>query len=369
MKVLVVAPEVTPSSGGVQRYSAALVRALSEVLGSENVEVHSLIDSSESPIEFDGAFYGASGIRFSFSARLAYRCLIRRPDFIWFTHANLSPLGNWLLRLLGIPYAVSAHGVEVWKIKKHSVRQAVKRAAFVCSVSAFTAGILLRRNLISATQNVLLPNTVDEKRFWFSPEIAGKDSHSNRDTLPFTLLTINRFEQQESYKGYRVVLQAFPEIVAAIPTVRWIVGGTGNDLEPFRAEVERLGFSDRILLPGFIPEKDLPRYYREADLFVMPSVLEGFGIVYLEAMCCGTPCLAGNADGAREPLQNGALGFCVDPYSPKDIASAVISFWKGESSISSLSSEDLRRKSIAKYGSAAFNCRLKRFLTRFFDAR
>ncbi len=370
MKVLIVTPQIEPSSGGIQRYSFALSSALVNLLGAKNIEVHSLLDVSAIELENPTKMFVASGERSPFILRLVARCFAFQPTFIWFTHANLSPLGYYLKTCFGIPYIVSAHGVEVWSAVKPQVGKALRSAKFVCAVSTFTAGVLLRKGKIKTSQLILLPNTVDEKHFtsskslfkqMYSPKNRSKDK-------PFTMLTINRFERQEAYKGYRVVLQAFPEIVASIPHVQWIIGGKGNDLDGFRQAVLNSGLSDHIQLPGFIPESDLPRLYGQADLFVMPSALEGFGIVYLESMCCGTPCLAGNQDGARDPLRNGKVGFCVDPYSPRKIAEAVISYSKGESHISPLSSFQLRQQCIFHYGSTIFHRRLKRILTRFFDA-
>lgn len=356
MKVLIISPQFAPSAGGVQRYSAALASALIDLLGAENCGLHSLLDSS-TPFPCKSPFVGAAGNKLRFAIKLLQRCILDRPKLLWFTHANLAPLGLFINRTLGIPYIVSAHGVEVWKPSRPDIRQALRKARVVCSVSSFTAEQLFRQHLVTANRHFILPNTVDETRFSFADKLK-----QPLEGKPFTLLTINRFERQEEYKGYNVVLQAFPQLAASIPNLRWIVGGTGNDWERFRQEVAISGFRNQIELPGFIAEADLPSLYASADLFVMPSVLEGFGIVYLEAMCCGTPCLAGNRDGARDPLRHGKLGFCVDPYSPDKIAEAIISYWNGESPISCLSSETLRQQSIQKFGTAAFRRRLKRLL-------
>ena len=69
-----------------------------------------------------------------------------------------------------------------------------------------------------------------------------------------------------------------------------------------------LGVGDRVQFLGAVALENLPEIYRSADLFVMPSTGEGFGVVFLEAMACGTPALGFAAAGARDALADGELG-------------------------------------------------------------
>jgi glycosyltransferase involved in cell wall biosynthesis len=81
------------------------------------------------------------------------------------------------------------------------------------------------------------------------------------------------------------------------------------ELEEF---VRRERLEGVVVFTGEIENSKLPTLYRAADVFVMPSSGEGFGIVYLEALACGTPVIAGDSDGARDPLQDGNLGILAD---------------------------------------------------------
>ncbi len=87
------------------------------------------------------------------------------------------------------------------------------------------------------------------------------------------------------------------------------------------AAVARSGFSDKILLPGFVPDEDLPAMYSAATVFVYPSFFEGFGLPPLEAMQCGTPVITGNRTSLPEIL--GDAGVMVDPYDVSSLADAV----------------------------------------------
>src|SRR5690606_28476782 len=72
-----------------------------------------------------------------------------------------------------------------------------------------------------------------------------------------------------------------------------------------------------------IPDADLPGYFDMADIYIMPSTEEGFGIVFIEAMHYGTRVIAGNRDGSVDALQDGALGCLIDPDDADEIYRAV----------------------------------------------
>lgn len=83
------------------------------------------------------------------------------------------------------------------------------------------------------------------------------------------------------------------------------------------------GVLDKIILTGFIPEENLVEYFKTADIYVMPSVKEGFGIVFVEAMYYGLPVIAGNKDGSVDALLNGELGILVDPLNHRQLLDAI----------------------------------------------
>ena len=77
--------------------------------------------------------------------------------------------------------------------------------------------------------------------------------------------------------------------------------------------VEEKNLTNNFILTGYIEDKELTDHYLLADVFVMPSTQEGFGIVFLEALVCGLPVIAGNKDGSVDALLNGKLGKLIDP--------------------------------------------------------
>src|SRR5207248_1608633 len=108
------------------------------------------------------------------------------------------------------------------------------------------------------------------------------------------------------------ILRALPAIRREIPDVRYVLVGEGEDRARIETLVRELNLFGVVILAGGVSPRELADYYNLCDVFAMPSKGEGFGIVYLEALACGKPVLAGNGDGSSEPLQNGKVGLLLD---------------------------------------------------------
>ena len=118
-------------------------------------------------------------------------------------------------------------------------------------------------------------------------------------------------------KGGFVLLEAFKKVREEIPQARLIIIGPNKDIYRIEGEgVESLGnISDR---------KMIEKFYEEASLFVMPSLCEPFGLVFLEAMSYKIPCIAANRDAMPEIIQDGKNGFLVPPGDSQALANRII---------------------------------------------
>jgi glycosyltransferase involved in cell wall biosynthesis len=126
------------------------------------------------------------------------------------------------------------------------------------------------------------------------------------------------------HKNVGTLVRAFARIADQVPHGLVIVGGAfhTNSVGGLEHEVAALGLSDRVWLLGPVPQEDLPALYHLADLCVLASLNEGFGLVLLEAMACGTPVLAARSGGVPEVV--GDAGWLVDdPMDVKGFASAM----------------------------------------------
>ena len=100
-----------------------------------------------------------------------------------------------------------------------------------------------------------------------------------------------------------------------------IAGGKGWLYEKIFARVEELGLEDEIIFPGFVADEDLPALYNLAELFVFPSLYEGFGLPPLEAMACGTPVVTSDRPSLPEVV--GEAGLMVEATDSQELAEAM----------------------------------------------
>jgi len=101
-----------------------------------------------------------------------------------------------------------------------------------------------------------------------------------------------------------------------------IVGSIRFNSGQISKTIQQLNLSDDIIITGHLPEKDLPKIYNAADIFVFPSFYEGFGLPPLEAMSCGTPVISSNTSSLPEVVGN--AGILIDPHNPNELADKII---------------------------------------------
>jgi len=123
-------------------------------------------------------------------------------------------------------------------------------------------------------------------------------------------------------KGQSVLLRSLPAILAAFPQAGLVLVGEGRSRSELEREALRLGIADRAVFLGF--RRDVPELLGAIDLFVQPSIYEGFGMSLLEAMAAGLPIVASRVGGIPEVVQDGATGVLVPPQDPEALAAAVV---------------------------------------------
>ena len=106
-------------------------------------------------------------------------------------------------------------------------------------------------------------------------------------------------------------------------TVLLIVGGRPGDdseLERLKSRARDLGMGDKVVFTGSVPQSRLPAYYSAADVFVLPSYTESFGLAALEAMACGTPVVASRVGGLSTFIKHGETGYLIPWRRPEPFA-------------------------------------------------
>ena len=183
--------------------------------------------------------------------------------------------------------------------------------------------MLLKEQDLHPDKVSVLPNTVDTQRFTIGEKPTYLLERYRLKAEQPVILTVCRLCSTETYKGYEKIIEAIPHIQKVIPDVHYLIVGKGDDRSHLEQLIARAGLEECVTLAGFVPDAELCAYYQLCDVFAMPSKLEGFGIVYLEAIACGKPAIGGNQDGAIDALCHGELGVLVDPDDARAIATGI----------------------------------------------
>ena len=361
------APEIFAIKGGIQTYSALLLKSFQDLYPSvphrvflKNDFRNRVKDNGHSKTRFSCAGSWPKRLRKLYFALLTIgRGAMERPEIIISTHVNFAPLAYYLKRITGVPYWVAAHGVDVWGVTDPALKTALRAADLILSVSGYTRDRLLSEQRLDRDKVVILPNTVDSARFNIKPKPEYLMRRYKIALHHPVILTVSRLDGTEKYKGYDSVLRALPAIRQAIPEARYLIVGDGDDRPRIEMIAAELGLTDCVTLAGYVSDEELCDHYNLCDVFAMPSKGEGFGVVFLEAMACGKPTLAGNKDGSVDALRCGELGVLVDPDNVDAITSALTGILKATFPHPIIYSPHLlRQKVISAFGFDAFKSKL-----------
>jgi glycosyltransferase involved in cell wall biosynthesis len=354
-------PDYDTGGGGIQEFSRFFVQAVAVCLPGTRVSVFSKNDRGCPTARPAAATFHQSGrwpasLRtVAFATEVVVRALVDRPTFILCTHVHFSPIAAWLKRFAGIRFAAVAHGVEVWNVRRRALRPTLLEADRVFAVSQCTRERMCAEMQLDPGRTAILPDTFDSTRFVPGPKPGYLlKRYGLRHDQP-VILTVGRLSREEQYKGYDQILRALPAIRKAVPEARYILVGRGSDRPRVEALVRELDLADAVTLAGFIAPEELCDHYNLCDVFAMPSKGEGFGIVFLEALACGKPVLAGNRDGSVDALLDGELGVLVDPDNVNQIAETIAQILRREHSLQILyEPATLRARVIDAYGFERF---------------
>lgn len=210
------------------------------------------------------------------------------------------------------PYLICLLGIEVWRRLEPARKRALDGAAIRLSISRYT--LARAREFHPGLSAEILPLALEER----SPAGDADRALLERAGDGFALIA-GRMAESERYKGHDALLEALPRA----PEARLVIAGGGDDRPRLEAKARALGLADRVLFSGFVSEATLAALYDRSALLAMPSRGEGFGLVYLEAMRAGRPCLAARGSAADEVIVDGETGRLVDPEDREEIAASL----------------------------------------------
>jgi glycogen synthase len=124
-------------------------------------------------------------------------------------------------------------------------------------------------------------------------------------------------------KGFQLALEAMPRLIEAVPGTRFLVAGSGTHEPELRRQAAELGLMDHGTFLGWIGDDVLHSLYRIADVCVVPSLYEPFGLVALEAMASDCPCIVADTGGLREIVSHGEVGLRFRSRDPRSLGEMV----------------------------------------------
>jgi phosphatidylinositol alpha-1,6-mannosyltransferase len=327
MRILVLLTDAFGGHGGIAQYNRDFLTAVCSSRTCEAaVAVPRIAQSAPGPLP-EGLTYVSEGLNGKLSYALCVlRLVLGRGNFdlVISSHINLLPLAYLASRGFRCPLALLIYGAEAWQSTRNPLTDyLVSKIGSVVSISSFSLERFMAWSRASRANKLVIPNAVDLSRL--SPGPKNRELLSryglNGNTV---LVTLGRLATKERAKGVDQVLELLPTLRSDVPDVRYLVIGDGNDRARLEEKARSLGIADRAVFSGYIPESEKLAHYRLADAYVMPSRLEGFGFVFLEAMAAGIPVVASRIDGSREAVRDGMLGTLVDPRDPEDIRRGIL---------------------------------------------
>ena len=332
MRTLILSWEYPPLiEGGLARH----VRKLAETLAERGVEVHVLARGlEESPVEEE-----CDGV-------VVHR--VREPErprelgeFVtWVEHMNADLLAagvelgdrydfdvvhghDWLVAVAGdhlakrfrCPFVATIHATEYGRhqswVDKHPQshihgveRWMANRAERVITCSAYMREHVADIFGLEEERIAVIPNGIDPSELVPVDDLETLRSRfaAPEDRL---VLLVGRLVYE---KGFQLALEALPGLIERVGSVRFLVAGSGTAEQELREQARELGLAEHGTFLGWIGDDVLHSLYRIADLTVVPSIYEPFGLVALEAMASGCPCLVADTGGLREVVPNEHVG-------------------------------------------------------------
>ena len=244
--------------------------------------------------------------------------------------------------VLALQARSAAHTVLVWHLDLVKLLPFVRRPG--ARVFIYLHGVEAFRGLTWITRRALFPGDVfltnsdyTWRRFVAANPVFAEAPHLtvplglNRPApaaapvaSPPAALMVGRLRRDEDYKGHREVVASWSTVRERVPGAElWIVGD--GDLRPaLERDARDRGLAGSVRFLGEVSDSEKDDLLRRCRCFVMPSVGEGFGLVYVEAMRAGRPCLVSTLDAGREVVNPPEAGLAVDPRRPDEVADALV---------------------------------------------
>ncbi len=263
-----------------------------------------------------------------------YRLLKREKVRVLHTHLIQADICGFLAgKMAGVPVIISTkHNPDEFR-KRRSIPVWLdgifaNRSDRIIAVSNAVRDFLIKWERISEDKFTVIHNGIDMEDFNFreftsATDITAKKEELGIDSSSQVVGTVRRLDEQ---KGHKFFLEAIPEILKKVHGVKFLIVGDGPLQNKLEKLSEKLKISENVIFTGI--RRDIPEILAIMDVFVLPSIFEGFGIVLLEAMAMKKAIVASRIGGIPEIVDDGLTGILIEPANPSEIANSIITLLK-----------------------------------------
>lgn len=244
------------------------------------------------------------------------------------------------------PHLHTPHSLGIWKLRQmeqdfpqsrgefdrqynfteriRCERELYRRASKVIATTPVQTDMLRQDYELESSRLALVPPGYDDNRYY---PVGEASRQALRRALGYSGQVVMAIGRLARNKGYDLLIEAFSLVANRFPEaqLRLAVGGENLSpgesliLEELKEKARHLNLEDRVCFTGFVAEEDMPNHYRAADVFVLCSRYEPFGMTAIEAMACGTPSVVTTHGGLFRVLSYGRHALFADPLDKEDL--------------------------------------------------
>jgi len=322
MRIAFDARPLTENKAGIGRYTDQLIRAIIKLAPDNEYFLFSNRDIHFAAVE-NCHLIKKGGMMGNIWLQLVLPGLLKTYGIdLLHSPMYLMPLATNLPTVITVHDLVYRVFPETTNWKNRVALQAVlpcsiKKARRIIAVSENTRKDILKYYPNASPKIKVIPLGCDERYTMASDQDFDNPQNSLPGLPKHYILTVGTLEPRKNlvrlFQAYKLLRQNFPELKQKL----LVVGARGWQFADILTELQTLGLSEQVILTDYVPDEKMPLIYHRADLFVFPSLYEGFGLPPLEAMVMGVPVVSSAAGSLQEVVGDAALLF--DPYDINDM--------------------------------------------------
>lgn len=329
MKLSYLALKIFSAKGGIEQVNKNWLFALKEIYreGKLSYKVFSMYDDVHDERYIESRFFKAcNNNKILFALKSIWSSF--NSDVMVLSHLNLSVFAL-IAKLINprLKIFIQLHGIESWRELSALQELLLEKSDAILAVSKYTASVIQERYPKHQHKIKVFNNSLDN---FIEADI---NTSENARTIArkqlkiseneFVLLTIGRLNSSESYKGHDKTIEALA--LMKDKNIVFYIVGKYDEFEKQRITklIEQYQLSENVILKGFVSDDELVNYYRSADLFIMPSKGEGFGLVFIDAMAHGLRVVGGNTDGSVDAISPFKYSMLVNPDDTNELKNAI----------------------------------------------